>query len=205
MGVIPISIHLIYPDLGTSFPNLLRLHMLEKMSLPVTPHKTPIIIFGIDPGYDRIGWAVGAVSGNKTKVLACGCIETTRTKTIHERYREIDTELNELLDLHAPTEVVIESLFFFRNKTTVMAVSEARGVMISRILQHNLPIFEYTPLQIKETVTGYGKAEKAAVQKMVLAQTNLSKISSRLDDTIDAVAAIITHASRRTLALKTKR
>ncbi len=167
--------------------------------------KQAIVIFGIDPGYDRIGWAVGAVRGNTTDLLACGCIETTRTKSIHERYREIDNQLDTLLLQHAPAEVVIESLFFFRNKTTVMAVSEARGVMISRILQHNLPIFEYTPLQIKETVTGYGKAEKAAVLKMVLAQTNLSKITTQLDDTIDAVATIITHASRRSLAAQTQK
>jgi crossover junction endodeoxyribonuclease RuvC len=165
----------------------------------------PLIVLGIDPGYDRIGWAIGQLTGNAVTVHACGCIETTRSLAIHERYREIDQQLDALLTLHTPAEVVIESLFFFRNKTTVMAVSEARGVMISRILQHNLPIFEYTPLQIKETVTGYGRAEKAAVLKMVLAQTNLSKITTQLDDTIDAVAAIITHASRRKLAIQTKR
>jgi crossover junction endodeoxyribonuclease RuvC len=166
--------------------------------------KSPTItIMGIDPGYDRVGWAVGQAHGSQIKVLGYGCVETDKTKSLIERYHQIDTQLVEILTTHRPTEAAVESLFFFKNQTTAMHVSEARGVIISCLFRQNVTFAEYTPLQIKQAVTGFGRADKKAVEKMVRLQLGLNEVSSKseqlLDDTLDALAILITHAASRKL------
>ena len=149
-------------------------------------------ILGIDPGYDRLGWAVGTVQGNNWRDIHHGVIQTDSKQTITKRYQTISEELTQLIKKHRPTVAVIESLFFFKNQTTVMKVSEARGVIISACLANKLTIEEFTPLQIKQAVTGYGRADKKAVEKMMRIQLNL-KNEKIIDDAIDALAIMLTY------------
>lgn len=149
-------------------------------------------ILGIDPGYDRLGWAVGTAQGNNWRDIHHGVIQTDKKAAIVERYQQLDKELKEVIKNYQPTVAVIESLFFFKNQTTVMKVSEARGVIISACLSQNLEIAEFTPLQIKQAVTGYGRADKKAVEKMMRIQLNLTN-DKIIDDAIDALAVMLTY------------
>lgn len=159
------------------------------------------ILLAIDPGYDRVGWAVGnARSAFKLDLLAYGCIQTNSKKSLIERYQAIDTELTEIIKTHQPTIMAIESLFFTNNQKTALHVSEARGVIISCAFRHQLSVDEYTPLQIKQGVTGYGRADKAAVEKMVRLQLKLPTQTKIIDDTLDALGLLITHAASASLS-----
>jgi crossover junction endodeoxyribonuclease RuvC len=162
-----------------------------------------ITLLGIDPGYDRIGWAVGHVQGSKLAVVEFGCIETDKTQSLIDRYQQIDTQLEAVIKKLQPAEAAVESLFFFKNQTTAMHVSEARGIIISCLFRHRVSFAEYTPLQIKQAVTGYGRADKKAVDKMVRLQLGLKtgngKAEKILDDTMDALAILITHSASRQL------
>jgi crossover junction endodeoxyribonuclease RuvC len=160
--------------------------------------KSPVVILGIDPGYDRVGWCVAEVNGGQLKLLEYGSVETSKSAQLIARYQQIDTEITALLQKYHPQEAALESLFFFANKTTAMHVSEARGVIISALFRHQVECFEYTPLQVKQAVTGYGRADKSAVERMVRMQVGLSN-AKVLDDTIDAVGVAITHAASRQL------
>ncbi len=158
-----------------------------------------VTLMGIDPGYDRIGWAVGAIDQGKLQLYQFGCIETTKKASLIARYQEIDQQLTQILIQYQPREAGVESLFFYNNQTTAMHVSEARGVIISCLFRHAVAFAEYTPLQIKQAVTGDGRADKAAVEKMVklqlVAQTQVP--AKTLDDTMDAMAILLTHAASR--------
>ncbi len=149
-----------------------------------------------DPGYDRLGWAVGEVShGSITKLVAYGAIITNPKETLHERYTQILNELDALMLQYQPQEAALESLFFATNKKTALHVSEARGVLISVLLRQHCLLFEYTPLQVKQAVTGNGRAEKAAVDRMVRMQLALPP-TKILDDTMDALGVLLTYATR---------
>jgi len=155
------------------------------------------VLLGIDPGYDRIGWSIGEVTGQLLSVRDCGCILTTKSKTLFERYKELSDQLESIITQYHPKEAALESLFFFKNKKTALHVSEARGVIQSCIFRNAIQFFEYTPLQIKQAVTGYGRADKKAVEKMVLLQikkNNLIEQKMQIDDTVDAIAILMTHA-----------
>lgn len=155
--------------------------------------KAKQIILGIDPGYDRIGWAVGNKQPSGIKVIEFGCIKTSKNKPLFDRYHEIDDQLTKILEKLKPSQLAIESLFFFKNHKTALKVSEARGVIISCAMRKKLAIHEYTPLQIKQAVTGYGQADKRAVEKMVRMQLELPN-KKIIDDTVDALAIFLTHA-----------
>lgn len=154
---------------------------------------TPIII-GIDPGYDRVGYAIGTKikSASKFHCLTLGCIQTDKALTIFQRYQAIQKQLEKLLLQYRPTQLAIETLFFSKNKTTALRVSEARGVIIAVCLQHDIDVYEYSPIAAKLAVTGSGSANKKAVEKMVRMQVD-SDIGTHLDDTLDAVAIALTH------------
>lgn len=153
---------------------------------------TTLITF--DPGYDRLGWAVGKwETQTPIKAMGYGCITTTKKLSLFERYSEIIQELTDILEKFQPTQASIESLFFYSNQTTAMKVAEARGVIINCLLQQKIEIFEYTPLQIKQAVTGYGRADKKAVEKMVRLQLQINPEEKIVDDTLDALAMLITH------------
>lgn len=154
-------------------------------------------IMGIDVGTARLGWSViDKTAGTKSslQIVNYGCITTKSTQAMPERLEQIYTELTDLIKEYKPRQIAIESLFFFKNQTTVMTVSQARGVILLASQQQRLEIFEYTPLQVKMAVTGYGRAEKPQVQKMVKLILKLKDIP-KPDDAADAVAIAITHAN----------
>lgn len=155
---------------------------------------SPIII-GIDPGYDRVGIAIGQKNGQAWQLLDYRCIQTNKKATLFSRYAQIATELEELVTKYQVEEAGIESLFWFKNQSTALDVSEARGVIIATLLRHQISISEYTPLQVKQSLTGYGRADKKAVEKMV--RMELSLTGKIIDDTIDALAIMICHQCSR--------
>lgn len=155
-----------------------------------------MIVMGIDPGFDRLGWAVGQVlPRGKINVLSYGLITTDKKADLLERYAQIDKELGEILQEFRPDEAAIETLFFFKNQKTVMQVAESRGVILSALLRAAVKITQYTPRQIKAAVAGDGAADKKGVEKLVKLQLALPEDDEIIDDTYDALAALLTHAA----------
>ena len=150
-------------------------------------------ILGIDPGLAIVGWGIIDFNGTKFKAVAFGAITTPAGMPTHERLALIDRELDEIIDKYKPEQLSVEELFWNTNTTTGIRVAEARGVILCRCHKRGLGIFEYTPLQIKQAVVGYGRAEKKQVIKMVSILLNLPK-PPKPDDTADALAAAICHA-----------
>lgn len=149
-------------------------------------------IIGIDPGTGILGFGVIDVEGEKLSVVDAGVVSTPAHTPLDERLEEIFNSLIEIIDSTKPDVMSIEKLFFARNVTTAMSVSHARGVAMLAGRKGGLPISEYTPLQIKQTVTGYGKADKKQVQEMVRVHLKLQNVP-KPDDCADALAAAITH------------
>lgn len=149
-------------------------------------------IIGIDPGTGILGFGVIEIVGQKAHFVTAGVIKTPAHTPLDERLEEIFDSLNELISETNPDVMSIEKLFFARNVTTAMSVSHARGVAMLAGRKARLTLGEYTPLQIKQTMTGYGKADKKQVQEMVRLHLNLSDIP-RPDDAADALAAALTH------------
>lgn len=150
-------------------------------------------IIGIDPGYAIVG--VGAVEyvGNKFVASEYGAITTPAGMPTPERLRIIYKEISDVLDSYKPDAVAIEELFFNNNAKTAIAVGQARGVLIVAAANRNIPIYEYTPLQIKQAITGYGRADKQQMQNMVKMLLGLSAIP-KPDDAADALAVAMCHA-----------
>ncbi len=149
-------------------------------------------ILGIDPGYDRVGWAVGTYKNSKFEVEGLGCIQTNKKDDIFGRYNQIINELLSVIEKFSPNSLAIEMLYFAKNKKTALRVSEARGVIISIALNSGLEVFEYSPNEIKLAVTGSGAADKQAVEKMVKMQISYN-LNGQIDDAIDALAVAMTH------------
>lgn len=149
-------------------------------------------IIGIDPGTGILGFGVIEVVGKNARFITAGVIKTPAHTPLDERLEEIFDGLNELIAETNPDVMSIEKLFFARNVTTAMSVSHARGVAMLAGRKARLKFGEYTPLQIKQTMTGYGKADKKQVQEMVRLHLSLSEIP-RPDDAADALAAALTH------------
>jgi crossover junction endodeoxyribonuclease ruvC len=149
-------------------------------------------IIGIDPGTGILGFGVIDVVGGRSKLVTAGVIKTPAHTPLDERLEEIFHGLNQIITETQPAVMSIEKLFFAQNITTAISVSHARGVaMLCGRLAH-LPIAEYTPLQIKQTLTGYGRADKKQIQEMVRLHLNL-QVAPKPDDAADALAAAITH------------
>lgn len=153
------------------------------------------ILIGIDPGYDRIGWAVCQTEHHQLVPLGYGCIRTNAKETQLQRYQQLARELSSILQQYHPTDAAVESVFFSTNQKTGIAVAQARGIILAQLFVHQVTIYEYTPLQIKLATTGYGSADKAAVEKMVRLQIGLPK-TRIIDDAIDALAMVITLQAR---------
>lgn len=147
-------------------------------------------IIGIDPGTGILGFGVIDVDRGKTKLITAGVIRTPAHTPLPERLEEIYVGLTEIINETNPTVMAIEKLFFAQNVTTAMSVSHARGVAMLTGQQAGMSIEEYTPLQIKQTMTGYGRATKKQVQEMVRLQLGL-KDAPQPDDCADALAAAI--------------
>ena len=147
-------------------------------------------IIGIDPGTGILGFGVIDADRGKTKLVTAGVITTPAHTPLPDRLEEIYNGLTEIVAETNPSVMAIEKLFFNQNITTAMSVSQARGVAMLTGQQASLKIEEYTPLQIKQTITGYGKADKKQVQEMVRMQLGLTEVP-KPDDCADALAAAI--------------
>lgn len=153
-----------------------------------------IKILGIDPGYARAGWAILERNNQKLSLIKHGCIETVKETEHAERLKILNIELNKIIKKYKPQILAIEDLFFFKNLKTAIKVAEARGVILMTGINNNLKIKEFTPLQIKQALTGYGRADKNQIQQMVKMILKLKQIP-KPDDAADAVAVAITCAN----------
>ena len=150
-------------------------------------------IIGIDPGTGILGFGVIDVVRSKATLVDAGVIRTPVKEDDAVRLLTIYDELTEIIKQNKPEIMSVEKLFFAKNVTTAMTVAQARGVVLLCAMQHNLAIAEYTPMQIKQAITGYGKADKKQMQEMVRVLLQLKEIP-RPDDAADALAAAITHS-----------
>ena len=153
-----------------------------------------MIILGVDPGIAIVGYSVVECNGNNIKAIDYGCIRTKSDLMFPERIKIIYDRLIEIIKEHKPTDLAIEELFFNKNVKTAMMVGQARGVEILAAVNENLDIYEYTPLQIKQAVVGYGRADKNQVQEMVKILLNLDE-KPKPDDVADALAVAICHSA----------
>lgn len=152
-------------------------------------------ILGIDPGMAIVGYSVLDYDGENYILLHSGSIQTDKNKTEPARLLEIFEDMNVLLEKYKPDVCAIEKLFFFRNTTTVMPVAHARGVILTVLEKFKVPVFEYTPIEVKQVLTGYGRADKKEVEQMVKLTLNVENLP-KLDDTVDSVAIAICHTRR---------
>ena len=152
-----------------------------------------MIILGIDPGLAIVGWGVVEERGGKIRPLGYGAIRTPAGTRTEERLAGIYRDLHTVIDHFKPDEMAVEELFFTNNITTGIAVAEARGVILCTAYECGVPISEYTPMQVKQAVVGYGKAEKHQVIAMVTSLLRLPK-PPKPDDTADALAIAVCHA-----------
>ena len=155
-------------------------------------------ILGIDPGLGRVGFGLLEIVTSSTGVSGqfgssqWGIIATTKDKSDGARLQEIHDDLTELIEQLRPDVVSVERLFYFRNATTLVPVAQARGVILMVINRFGLPMYEYTPMQVKQAITGYGKSEKAEVQEMLVDLLNLPKKPTP-DDAADGLALAVCH------------
>ncbi len=150
-----------------------------------------MIVIGIDPGLATVGFGVIRKEGKITP-LSYGCIRTSPEKQTPERLSEIYEEINALFEKYAPEAVAVERLFFNKNVTNAMSVSEARGVIFLATQQKRIPVFEYTPLQVKQAITGSGRADKKQMQEMIKRLLNLKEIP-KPDDAADGLSIALCH------------
>lgn len=150
-------------------------------------------ILGIDPGIAIVGFGFIDTQGHKLAPVQYGSIHTKANTDTSLRLKELYDSMLSLIEKYRPDAVAIEQLFFNRNVTTALSVSQARGVLLLAAVQSGLAIGEYTPLQVKQAIVGYGKAEKHQVQEMVKLFLNLSVVP-KPDDVADALAVAICHA-----------
>jgi len=148
-----------------------------------------VIIIGIDPGTTQIGFGIIKNEGNRFEALGYGIIKNTgKNKPLD--YKNTANKLSKLIVKYSPDVAVVEKLFFFKNQKTVMSVGEMRGVIMLTLANHNLTVLEFTPLQVKQALSGYGGADKNQVQRMVRLILNI-KEEIRPDDAADALAIAI--------------
>lgn len=152
-----------------------------------------MIILGIDPGLAILGCGIIHYEGNRFRTIAYGSITTPSTMPTPMRLKKIYDDLNEIIVKYNPDVVAIEELFFNTNAKTALLVGHARGVAVLAAANNNKEIFEYTPLQIKQGVSGYGRADKTQIQQMVKTLLNLEE-TPKPDDVADALAVAICHA-----------
>ncbi|MDP4001703.1 MAG: crossover junction endodeoxyribonuclease RuvC [bacterium] len=151
-----------------------------------------MISLGIDPGTTRIGYGIIQSDRNKISCIAYGILATSsKDKLIN--FKEAEKQLSVIINKYKPDVAGVEKLFFFKNQKTIMAVSEMRGVIMLTLAKHNLPIHEFTPLQVKQNISAYGRADKNQVQRMVQMLLGV-KEPIKPDDAVDALAIAICSA-----------
>ncbi len=150
-------------------------------------------ILGIDPGMAIVGYGMVEVDNNTMKLITSGSIQTDKKLDDSKRLLEIYNDLSQIVERYKPDCASVEQLFFFKNQKTIIPVAEARGVILTVLEKYGIPTYSYTPMEVKQVLTGYGRAEKKEVEQMVrlaLLDINLPK----LDDTVDAIAIAICHS-----------
>ncbi|PIY93220.1 MAG: crossover junction endodeoxyribonuclease RuvC [Candidatus Magasanikbacteria bacterium CG_4_10_14_0_8_um_filter_32_14] len=148
-------------------------------------------ILGTDPGFGRVGWGVIENRKGKWVGVAYGCIETNKKSDFVSRLEEISLSLTEIIKKYKPDFSAVEELFFYTNVTTAIKVGQARGVILLTLKQQNVIVYEFTPLQVKQSITGYGRAEKGQLQRMVKMMLGIKKPITP-DDAADALAVALT-------------
>ena len=155
-----------------------------------------MIIIGIDPGLATVGFGIIRKEKNSIIPVSYGCIRTSAKKQNHERLLEIYNELNFLFEKYSPSEVAVEKLFFTNNIKSAMGVSEARGIIFLAAQQKNIPVTEYTPNQIKQAITGSGRADKKQMQEMIKRLLNLDEVPGP-DDAADGLSIALCHINMK--------
>lgn len=153
-----------------------------------------ITILGIDPGLANVGFGVIEKTGSQLTMIDFGCIKTKAGRSDQSRLNEINTGLNEIINKYRPSAMAVEKLFFCKNVKTAIAVSQARGVIILAAGLHGLDLGEFTPLQVKQALTNYGRASKQQIKIMVKVILNLATLP-KSDDAADALAVAICYAN----------
>ena len=148
-------------------------------------------VLAFDSGLERTGYSVIDVADKQETVVDYGCLQTTRGDSLESRLSSLHSQCKQLFEKYTPDEVVLEQLFFFKNQKTVISVAQSQGVVIAIAGGMNAPVSFLTPMVIKQSVTGYGKADKKAVAKMVQLMTKIDT-AGELDDTVDAIACGLT-------------
>ena len=161
-------------------------------------------ILGIDPGYAIVGYGVIEAGGGRYRPVEYGAITTPAGQDFGQRLVEIYQGMGEILTRLKPEAAAVEKLYFTNNKTTGIGVAEARGVILLALAQHGVPLYEYTPMQVKLAVTGYGKADKKQVMQMTQRLLHLTKLP-RPDDAADALAIAFCHSRTATSLIDTDR
>jgi crossover junction endodeoxyribonuclease RuvC len=151
-----------------------------------------MIILGVDPGTATTGYGLIKKQGQKYELIDFGCILTPAKTPLHDRLDTIFEELSEIIEKHKPEQIAVEEIFFAANARTAIAVGQARGVILLAGKKKGLEIYEYTPLEVKMALTGYGRADKKQIQAMVKALLSLTEIP-KPDDAADALAIAICH------------
>ncbi len=159
-----------------------------------------IRVLGIDPGTATTGWAILEEKSGKVFPIAYGHISTSPKNSTTERLKEVADDLEKIARKYVPIEAAVEDIFFFKNLKTAMKVSQSRGAILLTLEKNNIKISEYTPLQVKQALTGYGQAEKSQIQLMVKNILKLKKIP-KPDDTADAIAIAICHLNSRKMKM----
>jgi crossover junction endodeoxyribonuclease RuvC len=152
-----------------------------------------MIILGFDPGYARIGWGIIRKTGSHVEADDFGCIESDKSLPDEKRLAQNYSKINKLYKTFSPDVVAVETLYFTTNAKTALAVGQGRGIILLSAGLNNIPLFSYTPLQVKTAITGYGKADKQQIQRMVQSLLSLKTIPEP-DDAADALAIALTHA-----------
>ncbi len=150
-------------------------------------------ILGIDPGMAIVGYGLVEIDNDEINLITSGSIQTEKNNSDSKRLLEIYNDLSTIVNEYKPDCASVEKLFFFKNQKTIIPVAEARGVILTVLEKYNIPTFGYTPMEVKQVLTGYGRADKKEVEQMVrltLQRDNLPK----LDDTVDAIAIAICHS-----------
>ncbi len=150
-------------------------------------------ILGIDPGMAIVGYGIVDITGEKPLLYASGSIQTNKDLPDSKRLLEIYNDLSLIVEKYQPDCASVEELFFFKNQKTVIPVAEARGVILTVLEKYNIPVYGYTPMEVKQVLTGYGRAEKKEVEQMVKIALDTDNLP-KLDDTVDAIAIAICHS-----------
>lgn len=150
-------------------------------------------ILGIDPGMAIVGYGLVNIDEDRIDLLASGSIQTNKDLSDSKRLLEIFEDLSTIVQKYEPDCASVENLFFFKNQKTVIPVAEARGVILTVLEKYNIPTYSYTPMEVKQVLTGYGRAEKKEVEQMVKIALEADSLP-KLDDTVDAIAIAICHA-----------